>query len=104
MRCTQEERESKNRVLGTSKIVKMNKRDREGMASVVRGLAECSFWKLSGKSLSKRRNWSTVSNAAEMSSKMSTKVDSEFSHMEIPGTTTKVISGNDRHERLNGVA
>jgi len=53
VRCTQEERESKNRVLGTSKIGKMNKRDREGMASEVRGLAECSFWKLSGKSLSK---------------------------------------------------
>lgn len=32
------------------------------------------------------------------------KGDSDFSHVEIPGTTTEAIVGIDGHESLNGVA
>lgn len=61
----------KDRVPGIPKTGEMNKRDREGMASEGGGLGEYSLGKPSDKSLSKWRNWSTVSNAA--ASKMSTK-------------------------------
>lgn len=69
----EEERWSKDVVPGIPKIGEMNKSDREGMASEVGRPGDYSFWKLKDKGVSKGRDGTTASNAANRSSKMSAK-------------------------------
>lgn len=74
------------------------------MASEVERTAECSFWKLSGKVFQSEGTGQQCQMLLKCPSKMVLKLILSSQPMEIPGTTTKVISGNDRHEKLNGVA